>query len=183
MSDQDDGNREGGPKVIYEDDVERQWSEASSIQGVDPSLLHARLRRHRAEDLPEAASFSPILIPYAAIMTGPIIAAVLTIFADGNPPRARQAVSILCLGAIAWVLNFGLASMEYPLISPGGDAALHLAVLFVSGALFWALYTFWIKGSRRFDQQGLSNSAVLFIALSAIFWIGRDATWLTWLGR
>lgn len=183
MSDTKNPNEDSGPQVIYEDDVERQWSEASSIQGVDPSLLHERIRRHVAEPPPRRASFSPILIPYGAIMAGPIIGALLTLFADGDPPPARQAVSVLGLGATAWVINFGLATMEQPLLSAGGDAALRLGVLFISGALFWALYGYWIKGSRRFDQKGLTNSAIIFIALSALFWIGRDATWLTWLGR
>ena len=42
---QDDGD---SAETIYEDELERQWGEAQSIQGLDPSLLSKRRRRDYA---------------------------------------------------------------------------------------------------------------------------------------
>lgn len=177
----DSASGEGSNNGLYEDDVERQWGEAASIHGIDPDLLHARSRRYVAPA--RSASFSPILIGYAAIMAGPLIAALLTLFTDGDPPKGRHAVAALGLGATAWVVNTGLALMAQPLISAQIDAALQLGVLFLSGALLWALYRYWMQGSRHLDRQSLIHSALLFVGLSLIFWMGRDATWMMWLGR
>lgn len=175
---------QGSEDAVYDEGVERQWSEAASIEGIDPDLLAARpsgVGNDAARV--RGAAFSPWLIPYGAFMAGPLVAGLLTLLTDGDPPRPRQAIAIIAAAATAWVLNVGLSTLEAPLISPRGDAAAHLAVLFVSGAVLWALYRFWIRGKRALDQRGVINTGVVFIVLSAIFWIGRDSTWLVWLGR
>ena len=168
---------------VYESEVERRWGEATSIEGIDPSLMHARLRREHLGDEPEPAAFSPWLIPYAAVMAGPLVAALVALLADGDPPKPRQAIAVLATGATAWAINIGLFAEERTLISAGADAAAHLGVLFGSGALLWAMYVYWLKGKVAIDQRGLTNTIVALVAVSAIFWLGRDTTWLTWLGR
>ncbi len=169
---------------IYEDEVERQWGEASSIRGISPDMLDARHRPHPTQEpTEEPAAFSPLLIPFGAILAGPLVAALLTLLADGEPPTGRQAVVIISTGITAWVINVGMTSIKTPFWSPGMEAGLKLGVLVVVGLLLWAMYRLWMKGKRRLDQRALIQSAVILFALSALFWFGRTTSWWLWLGR
>lgn len=169
---------------VYEDAVERQWGEASSVQGIDPDLMSARIRRDVIEEAPtEPAALSPWLIPLSAILSGPLVAAVLTLLADGDPPRGRHAVSILSVGSCAWIINTGITWTQVQVLSPSLEKSLRLAVLAVAGFALWTLYTYWMKGRRALDQSALINSAIILFVLSGLFWFGRDTSWWAFMGR
>lgn len=183
MNSSPDDQSQGSDDEIFADEVERTWAESTSIGGVDPGLMDARRGEYRPEEPPEASAFSPLLIPFSAIVTGPIIAALITLLTDGRPPKARQAVAVLSIGALGWLLNYALNTLGVLGISPGLAASLHLAGLFAIGLGLWALYIYWIKGRRGQDQKTLTQSVVLLVALSAAYWFGQDTTWWTFLGR
>lgn len=184
-SSSDDNSAQGDD--IYADDVERQWGEASSIRGVDPELLDQPASapgRRRAPQEPPAA-VSPWLIPFAAILNGPLVAAVLTVFTDGDPPAPRQIIAVLCTGLTAWVINVGLASTDVQVLAERTEAMIRFGVLVGSGAILWAMYTFWIQGRRRANRFTMRRSAVVLIVLSAVFWFGHatEPGWWAWMGR
>lgn len=168
----------------YENDVEREWSEASSIRGVDPSMLdeHVKRRNERTERIVPAA-FSPWLIPYAAITISPLIAALLALFANGDPPRPREAIAIVSTGAAAWAVNMGFTVSTIATLSPTVESAIRFGVLFAAGAALWAFYTYWMKGNFGLDRPALNRTIVILVVLSGLFWVGRDATWWAWMGR
>ena len=167
---------------IFEDDVEQQWSEASSVQGVSPDLMSARIRRDVVEEqAPQPAALSPWLIPFASVLVGPLVAAVLTLLADGEPPRGRHAIGVLSVGACAWIINTGIAATQ--ILSAPVEQSIRLGVLAAAGAGLWAMYTYWMKGRRALDQSALINSAVILIVLSGLFWFGRDTSWWALMGR
>lgn len=169
---------------IYEDDVERQWGEASAIRGVSPEMLDARHREEPARPSPPgSAAFSPWLIPFSSILVGPLAAAFLTLLADGDPPTSRQAVVVISMGITAWIINVGMAMMETPIFSPSLQMGFRLGVLATTGLALLAMYAFWMKGKRRLDQRALIQSAVILVALSAVFWFARTEPWWIWLGR
>ena len=163
-------------------------SENGRLQGVPPDLMSAR--RGELDDEwfqePDApvplAALSPYLIPFAAFLTGPLIAALLTLFSDGRPPRGHQALGVLGLAGLIWLGNFAI--FHFPLTFTSQSlAAAHLALHLVSGGCFFALYRYWIGGAVTVDQRGLLQTALVFTLLSAAFWFGQDTTWWSWLGR
>ncbi len=168
---------------LYENDVERQWSEESSVRGISPELMSSGQRPASPPPPRTPATFSIWLIPFASVLTGPLIASLLTLLVDGDPPKARHAITVLCTGIIAWVVNVGVAVAETPFLTPRDEGMLRLGVLVVTGGVLWAMYVFWIKGRQAINQQALINSAIIFFALSMAFWIGRDTSWWIWLGR
>lgn len=168
----------------YQTEVERQWSEASSIRGVDPEMLDEQIRAPApGDDDTGFASFSPWLIPYAAISTSPLIAAFLAVFADGDPPRPREIVALLATGFSAWVVNVGFASMTPQGLSTTAESAIRFGVLTASGVALWGLYLFWMGGDRRLNRSGLLRTVVVLLVLSGLFWVGRQSTWWAWMGR
>ena len=181
------GNDSGNDDAVFDSDVERQWDEANSIRGVDPDLLDEQAPGPRPGGAPaeQPAAFSPWLIPFSAILTGPLVAAFLALFADGEPPSARQAIAIVSTGFAAWVVNIGFASTTSQTLSADVEMMIRLGVLAVSGMALWAMYIFWMKGRQALDRRGLTTSAIILIVLSGIFWFGRavEPIWWGWLGR
>ena len=180
-----DSNHTG--EDVYAHEVERQWGEASSIRGVDPALLDESAHPDTTyrEPAPESAAFSPWLIPFAAILTGPMVAAVLALFADGDPPSMRHFTAIISTGLTAWLINVGMASTTIRGISHGAESALRFGVLVGAGIALWALYTYWMKGRQGLGRPALIRSAILLFVLSAIFWYGHTTApdWWAWMGR
>ncbi len=180
----EEGDEAAQEEGIFESDVEEKWGEASSIRGLDPSLMSKKLRRQHHEGSPmESAAFSPWLIPVSAILTGPVVASLLAIFADGDPPTMRQIVVVIAVGCSAWAINMGLSSQAIELFGAGAEATVRIGVLTASGLLLWALYMYWIDGKRQLDQQGLVQSAILLFVMSFLFWVGRGTDWWAWMGR
>ena len=180
MSSEDD-------ESLLESSAERNWARGDSIQGVDRGLLEARrsdfpTNSHR-DSFPEPAALSPLLIPVAAILAGPLIAALLTLFIDGRPPRAPHAVAALSIGATAWLINQGAIASADLWLPITYIPAIRLSVLLAVGVLLWFLYIRAFKGRRGQDDRTLRHSALVLFLLSGLFWIGRNASWWTWLGR
>ena len=171
---------------VYQEDVEREWSEATSIQGVSPELLDDDAPTPSTDSRPEqSAALSPWLIPFSAILTGPLVATLLTLFADGDPPTGRQAIAVLSTGLTAWVVNIGLGAADTPMLSPVVESAIRLGVLLTAGIGLWAMYTYWMNGKQRVDRSALLQSAIVLVVLSGLFWFGRslEPVWWSWLGR
>jgi len=171
---------------VYQEDVERQWSEATSIQGVSPELLDDDAPTASANSRREpSAALSPWLIPFSAILTGPLVATLLTLFTDGDPPTGRQAIAVLSTGLTAWVVNMGLGAADTPMLSPVVESAIRLGVLLTAGIGLWAMYTYWMKGKQGVDRSALLQSAIVLVVLSGLFWFGRslEPVWWSWLGR
>src|SRR5690554_5746522 len=96
---------------LYESDLERTWDQAPSVQGIDPALMGARRGDHpQAEAQLPAAALHPGLIVFGALMGGPVIAGVLTLFSDGRAPKARELIAILGLSTAGWFGMQGLVS-------------------------------------------------------------------------
>lgn len=171
---------------IYESDTEQQWGEASSIRGVDPNLLadDPRPRRPR-QPRRSPAAFSPWLIPFSAILTGPLVAAFLTLFTDGSPPERRQVIAVVSTGLTGWIVNVGMASTQIGALTHATESTIRLGVLVATGAGLWALYRFWMRGRHALNRSGLLRSALLLLVLSAVFWFGytADPAWWAWMGR
>lgn len=170
---------------MYESETERQWSDADSIRGVDPELLDEESQPRRETSPADVAAFSPWLIPFSAILTGPLVASLLALFADGDPPSRRQAVAVLSTGLAGWIVNVGMASTQARVLAENIESMIRLGVLVATGMLLWALYVFWMDGSRNLHRQGLLRSAVLLALLSGLFWFGRavEPGWWAWMGR
>lgn len=172
--------------AVYDNETERQWSEADSIQGVDPGLLDEEARsRQSGVPTEQTAAFSPWLIPFAAILTGPLVAALLALFADGDPPSGRQATALVSTGLAGWVVNVGMASTEARVLAENVESMIRLGILATAGMALWAMYTFWMRGARALERDGLVRSAVILALLSGVFWFGRatDPGWWAWMGR
>lgn len=168
---------------LYDDELQRQWDEGSGLRGIDPQLMDATPGASSGQPMSEPATFSPWLIPASSVITGPLVAALLTLLVDGDPPAPRHAVAVASVGITGWVINYGLAASEIAIVSGPVAAGLRLGVLVVTGFALWAMYAFWMRGKRAMDRSGLINSAVILFALSALFWIGRNASWWMWLGH
>lgn len=172
---------------LLESPEERRWARGESLQGVDPNLMGARRSDFPdgAQGSPEEdpAALSPLLIPLAAILNGPLVAALLTLFTDGRPPRASHLIAALSIGAVGWLLLYGAAASTGIWLPPHYLPPVRLLVLLAVGLLLWFLYLRWMKGRRGQDHRTLVQSAVVFLVLSAIFWVARDTPWWSWLGR
>lgn len=168
---------------IFESDAERAWSESTHVYGVDQDLMNARQGDHPNTAAPKPAALAPILIPAAALMAGPLVAALLTLFVDGRPPKLRHTVAILSTGIGIWLCRQGLTALSPEPISPSLGPILALLLMSIAGALLWAIYAFWQKGRRAMDKQTLNSSALVVVALSFLYWFGRDSSWWTLLGR
>ena len=174
---------------FLENPTERQWARGESIQGIAPELMGARRSdfptnpQLPAEDTTESAALSPWLIPVASILSGPLIAALLTLLIDGRPPRAPHAVAAFSIGATAWLLNKGLVASADLWVPLEYLPTLRLLVLLAVGLLLWFLYIRAMKGRRGQDDRSLRHSALVLLLLSGLFWIGRNASWWSWLGR
>ena len=173
-----------GNDELYDDEVERRWSEGSSVSGVSPDLMDARQRSPANQEagLARAATMSPWLIPFSAILVGPLAASLLTLLIDGDPPKARHTVAVICAGITAWVINVGVAMTATPLTA-AVEGMVRLGVLVAIGGALWAMYVYWMKGKTGLDRQAVYNSAIVLFVLSLTFWIGRDTQWWIWLGR
>ncbi len=178
----DTSNKDDGPEV-FQTETEKEWGQSTTVGGVDPDLMSARRRAHEEITEEDLAAFSPLLLPFAAMLTGPLVASLLALFCDGDPPTGRQATALVATGATAWLLNMGLAASGDAFMPIHVAGALRLTVLFLSGLALWALYTYWIKGARVVDRSALRRSVVLLILLSMTFWIGRGMDWWAWMGR
>ncbi len=178
---------EESEEILFEDNVERRWAESPAVSGVDPELMEARRGEdYRGAVRPEGekpAAFSSFLIPYSALLTGPLVAALVTILADGRPPRARHAVAVFSVGVVGWLLNQGMDSIIGVWIPQTRQGPFQLAVLIAVGVALWAIYVFWMKGRRGQDKKTLSQSVIVLVVLSGAYWFGQDMSWWTWLGR
>ena len=169
---------------LYESDLERTWDQAPSVQGIDPALMGARRGDHpQAEAQLPAAALHPGLIVFGALMGGPVIAGVLTLFSDGRAPKARDLVAILALSAAGWLGMQGLFSFGPERFGPRTVVLASQGLLLTLGVLLLLLYLGPMQGRRTSDTQTLRQSLVVVIGLTALYWLGRDATWLEWLGR
>lgn len=169
---------------IFESKAERAWSESSSLHGVDQDLMSAR-----RDDLPYSppplypAAISPALIPLSALMAGPLVAAIITLMADGRPPKLSQLAAVLSVAIVAWLTRQGLRLLSMTSSPPHLGPIFALSLMFITGVLLWAIYTFWQKGRRAMDQQTLQNNVVVAVVISGLFWLGRNSTLWIWLGR
>ncbi len=171
---------------LFVTETEREWSETPSVGGVDPELMDARRVQAGDEEAiteEDIAAFSPLLLPMAAVLTGPLVASFLALFCDGDPPTGRQAIALLATGATAWLINMGLMSSGEAWVSLPVSGSIRMAVLLISGFILWALYAFWMRGPRLLDRSALGRSVVLVVVLSLTFWLGRDMDWWIWMGR
>lgn len=130
----------------------------------------------------KSAALSPLVIPFASILAGPLVAAGLTIFTDGRPPSARFTILALSIGAAGWVMIQGAALTSGVWLSPMLGSFLRLGLLFLLGLLLFAIYVRSPNRLQQIDRKTLSASAVVILLLSALFWIARDTTWWSWLG-
>ena len=173
----------GDDKELYEDEIERQWGEGATVQGIHPDLMRARQGRSTLQaPIEGAANFSPWMIPFSAVMLGPLVAAFLTILTDGDPPQPRQAMVVLCVGVVAWVINFGVAHEQFLVLAVSTASMVRMSVLVICGITLWAIYRYWMKGKKRLDRRALKNSAVIIAILSLLFWTGRGGEMWMWLG-
>ncbi|RAL24734.1 hypothetical protein DL240_00555 [Lujinxingia litoralis] len=170
---------------LYENDVERAWDEAPVFQGIDPALMSARQHPAGAaeDESIEAAALHPGLIPFAALMAGPIVAGTLTVFCDGRAPKARGLITTLCLSAAGWFAMQGLVSFGPQRFGPTVLTLASLGLLLAVGVSLLLVYLGPMAGRRASDERTLRQSLLVFLGLSALYWLGRSASWLAWLGR
>ncbi|TXD39041.1 hypothetical protein FRC98_01155 [Lujinxingia vulgaris] len=176
---------EGASAEIYENDLERAWADAPpAMQGIDPELMRARRGEgSQAEPAEPAAALHPWLIVFGALMGGPVVAGVLALFSDGRAPKARDLVAILALSAAGWLGMQGLFSFGPERFGPRTVVLASQGLLLTLGVLLLLLYLGPMQGRRASDTHTLRQSLVVVIGLTALYWLGRDATWLEWLGR
>ena len=174
-----------GSAQIYENEMERAWAEAPpSMQGIDRGLMRARRGQDvQVEPAEPAAALHPWLMVFGALMGGPVVAGVLALFSDGRAPKARDLVAILALSAAGWLGMQGLFAFGPERFGPRTVVLASQGLLLTLGVLLLLLYLGPMQGRRGSDTQTLRQSLVVVIGLTALYWLGRDAAWLEWLGR
>ncbi|RVU48070.1 hypothetical protein EA187_01130 [Lujinxingia sediminis] len=183
-ADSDTARHDATSAQIYENELERAWAEAPpSMQGIAPELMRAR--RGAGEQAPpaEPAALHPWLMVFGALMGGPVVAGVLALFSDGRAPKARDLVAILALSAAGWLGMQGIFAFGPERFGPRTVVLAGQGVLVTQGVLLLLLYLGPMQGRRGSDPHTLRQSLVVVIGLTALYWLGRDAAWLEWLGR
>lgn len=176
---------------LFPSEQEKAWARGESIQGIDPGLMGARPSdfpvQHEGQEQDGeskgAAAVSPYLIPVAALLTGPLLAALVAFFADGRPPTKRLGILFLSFGALGWLLIQGGTAAVGTWLEPRFYGIYRVIVLVTIGALLYRAYTGSKDRRQGVDNRTLYSSAALLLLLSGLFWFAQDASWWAWLGR